>query len=177
MPSEGLAFLKARHKDASPPCLLAPQVPSSLNLDSSEGQRWHITVLMSDGRPGLPSAQCRMCVSLKGHLVMDGPILSCLNWESWIPLSKHQGRCLWHPGQSQTRRMAWSCLSLFSETVLKYPDKKQLGDKGFFLLPIPGYSYDGWGSQGRGLKQRPHHTHHGRVNEHSLLPVHSSHLS
>lgn len=37
--------------------------------------------------------------------------------------------------------------------LLKNPDKRQLGDKGFFLLPVPGYSHDGWGSPGRGLKQ------------------------
>lgn len=48
--------------------------------------------------------------------------------------------------------MVLSCLSLFPEAVLKQPDAKQLGGKGFFLLPIPGYSHNGWGSQGRGLK-------------------------
>lgn len=52
--------------------------------------------------------------------------------------------------------MVRPCLSLFPEAVLKQPETKQLGGKGvfffFFFFPISGYSHDGWGSQGRGLK-------------------------
>lgn len=52
VPDEGLAFPRARQKDASPLC------PLALHKPSSEG---HIIVLMSDGL-GSPSVQRRMCV-------------------------------------------------------------------------------------------------------------------
>lgn len=85
-------------------------------------------------QPGLPLSTMQN-VSFEGHLVTSGPILT-----------EHPRRCLQHPASYE--EMVRPCLSLFPEAVLT---QSSLEGKRV-LLPIPGYSRDGWGSQGRALK-------------------------